>query len=563
MNVHHMKEGEAMQKKSWLVVAVFLMVSLIGLGRVAEINPRAIIITPEQPTSLEVSISMDRPEGAVYQPGERVRISFKANKDAYVVIYNIQADGVTTILFPNRFHPDNLVRSGVTYTIPDQRYNLTIDNKLGKEYLQIVASTEQFAVYNTWTQQFQTTPLIQATRDAESDLKQMIQRIIIQPEKPEPEWTSAMTFFYVGSAPNKGTVDFQSSPSGAAIWLDGKWVGQTNLKTTIFEGYHIVRYYLSGYQTYEREFYMQSGSTVVIPATLVPLAPPSQPGRVTVNSVPSNAQVFLDGSFRGMTPITINQVSVGTHTLLLRLSGYQDFQTTFTLSSGEHRTANVTLQRDLPQDGTVKIQVDPFDARVSINGVDYGPAGGELTLTLHAGTHSLSVTRSGYNPYNVSFTLSGGEYKTIPVRLSPLQATVSIRSNPSGARIFIDGSNTGNQTPFQMTLSPGTYQVRLTREGYQDWTTTVTLASGANQEINAALQVLRARLNVQANVTSTVFVNGRSRGTISPNSPISLELDGGLYEVLIVAEGYFSYITRINVRAGESYSINASLVRIY
>lgn len=551
-----------MKKTLWVVVLFMVVGIVMSFGEVIEIRPRAIIVTPEQPSDLEIRISMNKPEGSVYQPGENIQLNFRSNKDAYVVIYNTRADGVTNIIFPNRLQTDNRVRAGQNYTIPTRGYNLSVSEPRGINYVQIVASTSQFATYNTWTQQFEASPFPLVTRDAQAELATAIQRIIIVPDKPEPEWNSAMTFFYVGSAPPKGTVDFMSSPSGANIWLDGSWVGSTPLKTTVFEGYHIVRFFLPGYQTFEREFYMAAGGYANISAQLVPLAPPSQPARLTVNSSPSGARVFLNGEFRGTSPITLNGISPGSHNVRLTLSGYQDFQTSITLSSGEHRTMNVNLQRDMPRDGTVRIQTNPRDARVTINGVDYGPANGEMTMSLPAGTHSLSVSRSGFNPASMSFSLAAGEYKTIPVNLTPLQATVSIRSNPSGATIHIDGTNTFNQTPFQMTLSPGTYQIRLTRSGFKDWTTTVTLSSGTNPDINASLAVLTGRLNITTNVSGTLYVDGRSRGNISANSQVAVELDEGIHEVLIVAPGYFSYITRVNVLAGQVYNLNANLNRI-
>ena len=72
------------------------------------------------PGSLEVVAWVDRSD-YTYARGEDVTIFVETNKDAYVTVLNVDPAGGTTILFPNRYQPDNLVRAGRAARVPDPR----------------------------------------------------------------------------------------------------------------------------------------------------------------------------------------------------------------------------------------------------------------------------------------------------------------------------------------------------------------------------------------------------------------------------------------------------------
>lgn len=54
----------------------------------------------------------------------------------------------------------------------------------------------------------------------------------------------------------------------------------------------------------------------------------AQAGYLTITSLPSGALVFIDGINHGYTPKSIDNLAVGTHTITLNLTGYQDWSQT-------------------------------------------------------------------------------------------------------------------------------------------------------------------------------------------------------------------------------------------
>ena len=99
---------------------------------------------------LDIEVWVDRGEGATYYPGEEIKIYFRASRDCYVVIYNINTRGYVNLLYPYDGDDDYYVEGGRTYRIPDRfdDYDLTVDGPPGTEYIQAVASFDPVSVPN-------------------------------------------------------------------------------------------------------------------------------------------------------------------------------------------------------------------------------------------------------------------------------------------------------------------------------------------------------------------------------------------------------------------------------
>ena len=99
---------------------------------------------------LDIELWVDRGEGATYHPGEEIKVYFRASRDCYVVIYGINTKGYVYLLYPYDKYDDYYVEGGRTYGIPDRfdDYDLTVDGPEGTEYIQAVASFDPVSVPN-------------------------------------------------------------------------------------------------------------------------------------------------------------------------------------------------------------------------------------------------------------------------------------------------------------------------------------------------------------------------------------------------------------------------------
>jgi len=142
-------------------------------------------------------------------------------------------------------------------------------------------------------------------------------------------------------------VSISSNPSGASVYGDGVYVGQTRsgsplVFTSVKPGVHTILLTKSGYQDYQATQSVVAGQDYVVSVTLNPVQNPTT-GGISVISAPSQAEVYLNNAFKGLTPITLDSLSPGSYTVLIKLSGYQDWQATQQVTAGQTAQVSATL----------------------------------------------------------------------------------------------------------------------------------------------------------------------------------------------------------------------------
>ena len=59
-------------------------------------------------------------------------------------------------------------------------------------------------------------------------------------------------------------------------------------------------------------------------------------GSLQLTSVPPGAEIYLDNVYHGTTPAAITIIHAGTHTIEMRMSGYEPWSTPVTISKGSN-----------------------------------------------------------------------------------------------------------------------------------------------------------------------------------------------------------------------------------
>ncbi len=94
-----------------------------------------------------IELWTNRGDAAVYTRGERVRLYFKIDQDAYVTIFRVDTDGRVRVLFPRDPWEDNFARGGRELEVDGRALGsdaFTIDDYPGVGYLFAVASADPF-----------------------------------------------------------------------------------------------------------------------------------------------------------------------------------------------------------------------------------------------------------------------------------------------------------------------------------------------------------------------------------------------------------------------------------
>ena len=160
-----------------------------------------------------------------------------------------------------------------------------------------------------------------------------------------------------------GLVSVSSTPSGASIYLDDTYKGTT--PETIFDvpvGSHSILLTKSGY-------YDKTATIIVVlnQVAYVSKSLEAKTGEIDISSDPSGAMVYLDDSYKGITPITISDVPKGYHTVKLTKPGYWDYCETLYVSARSKEFVSGHLS--LIPTPTPKPSIQAFEAIFAIAGL--------------------------------------------------------------------------------------------------------------------------------------------------------------------------------------------------
>ena len=289
-------------------------------------------------------------------------------------------------------------------------------------------------------------------------------------------------------------------------------------------------------------------------------------GTILVDSVPAAAEVRVDGSVAGLTPLSIT-AEAGRRTIEVR---HQQHTQTLTLTVVRGETSHGLVQFAAPAqsrvDASAEIQItsEPAAAQVAIDGVMRG-ATPVVVPDLTPGSHAVSV-RGISGQVNRSIEVAAGRPQTLHVLLPASSASPARPARPAdpgwisvgvptALRVFEGGRFVGATGAGPIALSPGVHDLEFVNEGLglrlrqrvsvqSDLTTTVTPS------------LPRGSLAITAEPWAAVWVNDERVG----ETPVgNLSLPVGQYEVLLRHPEFGERRTRVRVTADAVARVNVDL----
>ena len=228
-------------------------------------------------------------------------------------------------------------------------------------------------------------------------------------------------------------------------------------------------------------------------------------GNISVSSLPTGAAVLLDGINTGTTtPTIIESVTSGSHIVLLRFTGYQDYTRSVTVSDNATSTVSATLTASTPSPNSIYINSNPAGATVYIN----NNLQGQTPLTIGSvpnGNYQIIIQYAGYSDWSQNITLSNN-VQTVNATLTPISTTngsVSVESDPSNAAVFLNTEYKG-KTPITLNISHGTYRVVIQKTGYLDWSNRISVTAGTRTDVYAQLSVDVTDTTIVTTIVTTI-----------------------------------------------------------
>lgn len=139
---------------------------------------------------------------------------------------------------------------------------------------------------------------------------------------------------------------------------------------------------------------------------------------LAVRSSPSDAEVWIDNSSYGSTPLLVDDLEPGRYRLRVEKSGYYTAGRWIEISEDER----LVIELDLAQiTGYLQVSSSPRDTEISVAGSSLDSGFAELPI----GTHVVRVRRFGYREIVRTVEVIENRTTYLDVRLEPLSFSVS------------------------------------------------------------------------------------------------------------------------------------------
>ena len=253
-----------------------------------------------------------------------------------------------------------------------------------------------------------------------------------------------------------GSVTIQTTPPGREVFVDGRSLGLTPVTVALAPASYAFQVG-SGAERRDLAVDVPAGGSVLQHLELAVAAakPVATTGALQVQTEPSGQTITVDGVERGQSPITVNDLSEGDHTVVARGTA-GTVRRSVAVKAGAavslvfSPTAPVT-----PAPGWLSVQ---SETRLELreNGKLIGTTETEQVM-LSAGTHDIELVNEavGYRSSR-QVEVSPGKTTTVPVEL-PF-GTININAQP-WAEVWIAGERIGETPIANLSRRVGSYEI--------------------------------------------------------------------------------------------------------
>jgi PEGA domain len=272
-----------------------------------------------------------------------------------------------------------------------------------------------------------------------------------------------------------GTVIVDSMPPGVEIFLDGKVRGVTPLTMVMKPGTHALEL-RSGGAIRQFALNVSPGAQLSQHVDWTAVKPV---GTLAITTTPGGARVVVDGNNRGVTPLTVADLSAGIHKVVLESS-------------------EGTIHRDVKIAAGSQIRLDeaiypgwigvfaPFELQI-YEGTHLLGSTETARIMLPPGRHKLQLvnTALGYHETHV-VDVNPGE--TAALNVTAVLGIVRVRA-PAGAEVWVDGERAGETPMDDLHVPVGTREIVIKHPQLGEQRVTVTVTRSTPADVNADLRI--------------------------------------------------------------------------
>ena len=290
-------------------------------------------------------------------------------------------------------------------------------------------------------------------------------------------------FFPVSLESHQQYVVFQVTPPDASVELDG-------MVLDVVDGAAFANKHFGTYEYTVRapKYHTYTGSVVVNDLlnkhiVSVNLLPAYGWLEIAGDGTINGADVYLDDEYLGKAPIKSKELASGQHRIRVIKPMYKPFQAEVAVKDNETTRISPQLTANF---ANITLEVAD-DAEIWVNGSLKGKGrwSGAMTIGPNKVETRKASHRSQTRSYDVTALMEG---QTLTLKApEAILGTLVVESTPPISDVYIDGK-LFSQTPIRTPLIIGKHQVKISRKGYKDYQTSVTITEGQVTTVSHTLE---------------------------------------------------------------------------
>lgn len=209
--------------------------------------------------------------------------------------------------------------------------------------------------------------------------------------------------------------------------------------------------------------------------------------------------------------------------------------------------------------GSISFASVPEGAEIFLDGVDQLVRTPATITDVPVGSHTYTLKLSGYNDYTGTVEVLKDQTVSVTAGLVPAEGCILFTTDPAGAKVIVDGTDTGKITPVLICgLSIGPHTYRLSLAGYLDSTGSVELAAGQGTKVTVTLERKFGSISFASTPSGAqVFLDGQDQGMVTPATLTNVPI--GSHAFTLKLAGYNDHTGTVEVLENQTSTVTATL----
>jgi serine/threonine protein kinase len=285
----------------------------------------------------------------------------------------------------------------------------------------------------------------------------------------------------VSPAPTTGTLVVQSNPAGVQVFVDGVDRGLTPARLSVTPGAHILELRGRGVPRVI-PLNVTAGAEV---AQYLEFANTPETGSLRVESQPAGAKVLVDGADRGVSPLTVGELTPGDHEVIIQ-TPLGSARHVVSVQAGAMASLVAPVPSATAANGPVSgwlMVKAPFSLEIREEGRLLGTSDADRVM-MAAGRHEIQLVSEtmGYRTTRAVQVMPG---KVAHINIDLPNGVVNLNATP-WAEVWIDGQRVGETPIGNLSVPIGPHEVvfRHPQFGEKRHAISVTLAGPARISVD-------------------------------------------------------------------------------